>query len=217
MNGADGKRLGGDEASFDHIPNGIPGHRDPAAAPVFAKACSAGASTLNRFVELTSTNPAQGSTACTREGHHRGRQRCRPRGLGRSAGAEPISNADAPPRGRLHALRRHDAARLARRHPLARACGLAGRRVLLPRPARAASSPACGRAHRTTATRWTSGCEDRRPRDAGLISFSPLLVETVSSRMPSLPSPAHPATITIAPLEVRSASLAEQAYDGCAR
>src|SRR6218665_29668 len=30
--------------------------------------------------------------------------------------------------------------------------------------------------------------------------------------MPSLPSPAQPATITIAPLEVRSASLAEQAY-----
>jgi len=32
-------------------------------------------------------------------------------------------------------------------------------------------------------------------------------------RMPSLPSPAQPATITIAPLEVRSASLAEQAYE----
>jgi DNA-binding GntR family transcriptional regulator len=31
--------------------------------------------------------------------------------------------------------------------------------------------------------------------------------------MPSLPSPAQPATITIAPLEVRSASLAEQAYE----
>jgi DNA-binding GntR family transcriptional regulator len=30
--------------------------------------------------------------------------------------------------------------------------------------------------------------------------------------MPSLPSPAQPATITIEPLEVRSASLAEQAY-----
>src|SRR6218665_468628 len=30
--------------------------------------------------------------------------------------------------------------------------------------------------------------------------------------MRSLPSPAQPATITIAPLEVRSASLAEQAY-----
>ena len=31
--------------------------------------------------------------------------------------------------------------------------------------------------------------------------------------MPSLPSPAQPATITIAPLEVRSASLAERAYE----
>lgn len=31
--------------------------------------------------------------------------------------------------------------------------------------------------------------------------------------MPSLPSPAQPATITIAPLEPRSASLAEQAYE----
>ena len=31
--------------------------------------------------------------------------------------------------------------------------------------------------------------------------------------MPSLPSPTQPATITIAPLEVRSARLAEQAYD----
>jgi DNA-binding GntR family transcriptional regulator len=31
--------------------------------------------------------------------------------------------------------------------------------------------------------------------------------------MPSLPSPTQPATITIAPLEVRSASLAEQAYE----
>ncbi|RYZ00753.1 MAG: GntR family transcriptional regulator [Comamonadaceae bacterium] len=31
--------------------------------------------------------------------------------------------------------------------------------------------------------------------------------------MPSLPHPAQPATITIAPLEVRSASLAAQAYD----
>lgn len=30
--------------------------------------------------------------------------------------------------------------------------------------------------------------------------------------MPSLPNPAQPATITIAPLEVRSTSLAEQAY-----
>jgi len=34
-----------------------------------------------------------------------------------------------------------------------------------------------------------------------------------TARMPSLPSPAQPATITIAPLDVRSASLAEQAYD----
>jgi len=31
--------------------------------------------------------------------------------------------------------------------------------------------------------------------------------------MPTLPSPAQPATISIAPLEVRSASLAEQAYE----
>lgn len=31
--------------------------------------------------------------------------------------------------------------------------------------------------------------------------------------MPTLPSPAQPATITITPLEVRSTSLAEQAYD----
>lgn len=48
-------------------------------------------------------------------------------------------------------------------------------------------------------------------RVARLLSFSAFVHTT--HRMPSLPSPAQPATITIAPLEVRSASLAAQAYD----
>lgn len=47
-------------------------------------------------------------------------------------------------------------------------------------------------------------------RGAVLLSFS--ASAHLPHRMPSLPSPAQPATITIAPLEVRSASLAEQAY-----
>lgn len=62
------------------------------------------------------------------------------------------------------------------------------------------------------AARWSAGSdspETAHPRAPSLLSF-PNPCKTAD--MPSLPSPTQPATITIEPLEVRSTSLAEQAY-----
>jgi dihydropyrimidinase len=54
----EGKRPGGEEVAFRHIPNGIPGI-ETRLALLYSEGVLGGRMTLNRFVELTSTNPAK--------------------------------------------------------------------------------------------------------------------------------------------------------------
>ncbi|NMM06176.1 dihydropyrimidinase [Polaromonas sp.] len=54
----EGKKPGGEEAPFSHIPNGIPG-LETRMPLLYSKGVLAGRITLNRFVELTATNPAK--------------------------------------------------------------------------------------------------------------------------------------------------------------
>lgn len=54
----EGKKPGGEEPSFSHIPNGIPGI-ETRLSLLYTHGVLAGRMTLNRFVELTSTNPAK--------------------------------------------------------------------------------------------------------------------------------------------------------------
>ncbi|MEO5672741.1 MAG: dihydropyrimidinase [Ramlibacter sp.] len=53
-----GKKPGGEEVAFRHIPNGIPG-LETRLALLYSEGVLAGRMTINRFVELTSTNPAK--------------------------------------------------------------------------------------------------------------------------------------------------------------
>ncbi len=53
-----GKKPGGEEVSFPYIPNGIPG-LETRLALLYSEGVLGGRITLNRFVELTSTNPAK--------------------------------------------------------------------------------------------------------------------------------------------------------------
>ena len=55
---AEGKKPGGREVPFRHIPNGIPGV-ETRLALLYSEGVLGGRITLNRFVELTSTNPAK--------------------------------------------------------------------------------------------------------------------------------------------------------------
>ena len=54
----EGKKPGGREVAFRHIPNGIPG-LETRLPLLYSKGVLGGRITLNRFVELTSTNPAK--------------------------------------------------------------------------------------------------------------------------------------------------------------
>ncbi len=54
----DGKKPGGAEVPFRHIPNGIPGI-ETRLPLLYSEGVLAGRLTLNRFVELTATNPAK--------------------------------------------------------------------------------------------------------------------------------------------------------------
>jgi dihydropyrimidinase len=54
----EGKKPGGEEAPFRHIPNGIPG-LETRLPLLYSEGVLGGRITLNRFVELTSTNPAK--------------------------------------------------------------------------------------------------------------------------------------------------------------
>ena len=54
----EGKKPGGHEVAFRHIPNGIPG-LETRLALLYSEGVLSGRMTLNRFVELTSTNPAK--------------------------------------------------------------------------------------------------------------------------------------------------------------
>ena len=53
------------KCAFQHIPNGIPG-LETRLPLLFSEGVRRGRITLNQFVALTATNPAQGSTACIR-------------------------------------------------------------------------------------------------------------------------------------------------------
>ena len=55
---AEGKKPGGQDVSFRHIPNGIPG-LETRMALLYSEGVLAGRMTVNRFVELTATNPAK--------------------------------------------------------------------------------------------------------------------------------------------------------------
>ena len=54
----EGKKPGGSEVAFRHIPNGIPG-LETRLPLLYSEGVLGGRITLNRFVELTSTNPAK--------------------------------------------------------------------------------------------------------------------------------------------------------------
>jgi dihydropyrimidinase len=54
----EGKKPGGQEVPFRHIPNGIPGI-ETRMALLYSEGVLAGRMTANRFVELTATNPAK--------------------------------------------------------------------------------------------------------------------------------------------------------------
>lgn len=56
--GPEGKKPGGEEAAFRHIPNGIPG-LETRMALLWSEGVLAGRMTANRFVELTATGPAK--------------------------------------------------------------------------------------------------------------------------------------------------------------
>ncbi|WP_066337958.1 dihydropyrimidinase [Azohydromonas lata] len=56
--GTQGKKPGGEEVAFRHIPNGIPGI-ETRLPLLYSKGVLEGRITINRFVELTSTNPAK--------------------------------------------------------------------------------------------------------------------------------------------------------------
>jgi dihydropyrimidinase len=56
--GAEGKKPAGEEVAFRHIPNGIPGI-ETRMPLLFSKGVLEGRLTINRFVELTATNPAK--------------------------------------------------------------------------------------------------------------------------------------------------------------
>ncbi|NML17325.1 dihydropyrimidinase [Azohydromonas caseinilytica] len=56
--GTQGKRPNGEEVAFRHIPNGIPGI-ETRLPLLYSEGVLKGRITLNRFVELTSTNPAK--------------------------------------------------------------------------------------------------------------------------------------------------------------
>ncbi|WP_234196786.1 dihydropyrimidinase [Pseudacidovorax sp. NFM-22] len=58
MNGPDGKRVAGVDASFDRIPNGIPGV-ETRLPLLMSEGVMAGRIDIHRFVELTATNPAR--------------------------------------------------------------------------------------------------------------------------------------------------------------
>lgn len=58
LDGTEGKRPGGEEVAFRHIPNGIPGI-ETRMALLYSEGVLGGRLTLNRFVELVSTNPAK--------------------------------------------------------------------------------------------------------------------------------------------------------------
>ncbi|HEY0201104.1 MAG TPA: amidohydrolase family protein, partial [Burkholderiaceae bacterium] len=66
-NGTDGKHPGGEEVAFRHIPNGIPG-LETRLPLLWSYGVLAGRLTPQRFVELTSTNPAKAYGLYPRKG-----------------------------------------------------------------------------------------------------------------------------------------------------
>ncbi|WP_295545513.1 amidohydrolase family protein, partial [uncultured Pseudacidovorax sp.] len=58
FDGTEGKKPGGEEVGFRHIPNGIPGI-ETRMALLWSEGVMAGRITPQKFVELTSTNPAK--------------------------------------------------------------------------------------------------------------------------------------------------------------
>ena len=63
----EGKKPGGQEVSFRHIPNGIPGI-ETRLALLYSEGVLGGRITRNRFVELTATNPAKAYGLYPRKG-----------------------------------------------------------------------------------------------------------------------------------------------------
>ena len=102
----EGKKPGGTEVAFRHIPNGIPG-LETRLPLLYSEGVLGGRITLQKFVELTSTNPAKAYGLHPRKGTI---------AIGADAdlviwdeGEFVLAQRRAAPRRRLHALRGHDA------------------------------------------------------------------------------------------------------------
>ena len=130
----DGKKPGGAEVPFRHIPNGIPG-LETRLPLLYSEGVLGGRMTRQQLRRTHRHQSGQGLWPAPAQGNHRDRQRRRPGDLGR-ARADPEQRAAAP-RRRLHALRRHAPEGLARPHAQPRRSGV-GRQVLSqpcrPRP-----------------------------------------------------------------------------------
>ena len=110
--GPEGKKPGGEEVPFRHIPNGIPG-LETRLPLLYSEGVLGGRMTLEPLRRAHLHQSGQGLRPAPAQGHDRDRQRRRPGDLGRAR--VRAEQRAAAPRRRLHALRRHDAAGLARR------------------------------------------------------------------------------------------------------
>ena len=80
----EGKKPGGDEVDVPPHPERHSRARDAPAAAVFARACSADRITINTLRRADRHQSGEGVRTASAQGHDRGRQRCRPRDLGRA-------------------------------------------------------------------------------------------------------------------------------------
>jgi Asp/Glu/hydantoin racemase len=182
----EGKKPGGEEVAFRHIPNGIPG-LETRMPLLYSEGVLGGRITVNRFVELTATNPAKAYGLHPRKGTIAigsdadlviwGRARAR------------ASQRGSASRGRLHTLRRQAPARLARRDDRPRRGGL-GRRISPPHRAR----------HLPLLRRAVVAANDKaRARMTRLLLINPNISDSVSEliRAEALRSVAEGTTVDV--------------------
>ena len=114
----DGKKRFGTDAPFRKVANGMPG-LETRAPILFSEGVIKGRFSLERFVELNSTNAARIYGLYPAQGHDCRRVRCRHRHLGprKTPGHR---ERHAPPQCRLHPVRGHGGPGLAHHRPVAR-------------------------------------------------------------------------------------------------
>ena len=166
--GPDGKKPGGEEVAFRHIPNGIPG-LETRLPLLYSEGVLGGRITLNNFVELTATNPAKAYGLHPRKGTI---------AIGSDADLviwderelDAEQRAAAPRRG-LHALRRHAPEGLARPHAQPRRGGVGWQDLHEPRRPR----PLPGLRHALACCRAAAGRPSMR-----LLLINPNISDSVS-------------------------------------